>query len=117
MNDKIKLHGDFDCCCICDKEMKPLHVLKPLPKVYMCKECFEHLRKFGLNIGNSAQLVNWIESADREEVIKVLKDRYMRCCYSNDVDDALIRKGVKFVDNRILSPKLYDDSICQLLKN
>jgi hypothetical protein len=68
----------------------------------MCKECFNHLRSFGLNIGNSAQLVKWIESADRKKVIKVLKDRYVKCCYSNDVDDALIKKGIIFVEDKIL---------------
>ena len=112
MNNESKMHGDFDCCCICDKEMKPLHMWKPLPKVYMCKECFEYLRKFGLNIGNSAQLVEWIESTDLETVVNVLKDRYVKCCYSNDVDDALVKKGIRFVDNRILSFELYDGSVC-----
>lgn len=87
-------HADYDCCAICDS--KQSYSSDPLTKEEICSACLKDLRSQGLSILGVDELLEWINSCDKDELRKVLgKIGFRFCYYTNGIDKAVIDRGIE----------------------
>jgi len=93
-------HADYDCCAIYDVKMT-YGGWEATTKEQICDVCLEKLREMGIDIKNVEDLIEFIEKTDVNKLVPILvKLEARRCYYWNEVDELLIKKGIKFDENR-----------------
>ena len=81
-------HADYDCCAVCDCKMSFSYNSET--KEDICEDCLITLRDNNLSISTVKELIGWIKKKDSEKLKeKVGKIGFSKCCYDNDVDEAL----------------------------
>lgn len=92
-------HADYNCCAVCDCKLE--YSEDSQTKETVCMECMANLYKHGVMIKSVNGLIDWITATPKRTIRKVLKDiGFRRCYYTNEVDDEVIKKGIKFKDDR-----------------
>jgi hypothetical protein len=80
------MHGDYDCCAICDDKMS-YRGDGATTKAELCPDCLGNLRELtgGKEFPNQLALVKWILTAPVEQLRLLWVSR---CYYPNIIDDA-----------------------------
>jgi len=87
-------HADYDCCAVCDRKLSYAG-MNATTKEMICSTCAVNLAERGVFVHNVHELIAWIKTSDTEHVRKVLSEvGFSFCYYQNDVDDAVMEKGI-----------------------
>lgn len=93
-------HSDYECCSVCDQK-QGCDGFASKHKGEICAKCVANLNLCGVIIRNVDELIQWIQETDVGEVQRILcLVRFRRCHYDNPVDEAVVAKGLQFVDDK-----------------
>lgn len=88
-------HADYNCCAICDSKLE-YAAYDAETKKRICEYCLKQLRSSNLNILTVDELIEWVNTTDKETIYKVLSPIPFRFCfYVGAIDEVLINKGFK----------------------
>ena len=91
-----------DCCAICDSKQS-YNAWDSETKGEICSYCVCDLSKEGVVVHDVKELLAWIDETDVDEIRDILiRVKFNKCYYSNEVDDSLIEKGIRFNSDRTI---------------